>query len=213
MVEPAQIFTFFFVTLGPLKLIGPFVARTRELDLARSRQIALWAFTVATIAVVAGGLLGSNLLVMWRISMPALQLSGGIIFFLVAMRQLLEHYEPPREGAEPAPLPAAALPAAARLVFPMLLTPYGVAAAIALLASSASAERTATILGVLVAVMLMNLLAMWFARQLLVGPVLVILQVVGSVLAVMQVALSVQFVLTGLRALGVLPAGPTGIAG
>jgi len=208
MVEPAQIFTFFFVTLGPLKVIGPFVARTRDVDLARSRQIALWAFAVATLAVLAGALLGSNLLGAWRVSMPALQLSGGIVFFLVAMRQLLEQYELPREAAEPAPLPAATLAAAARLVFPILLTPYGVAAAIALLASSPSAERTVTILGLLVAVMILNLLAMWFARQLLVGPVLVVLQVIGSVLAVMQVALSVQFILTGLRALGVLPASP-----
>jgi multiple antibiotic resistance protein len=208
MVEPAQIFTFFFVTLGPLKAIGPFVARTREVDLARSRQIALWAFAVATLSVLAGGLLGSNLLVTWRVSMPALQLSGGIIFFLVAMRQLLEQYEAPRGAAEPAPLPDAPLAAAARLVFPILLTPYGVAAAIALLASSASVERTVTILGLLVSVMILNLLAMWFARQLLVGPVLVVLQVIGAVLAVMQVALSVQFILTGLRALGVLPAGP-----
>jgi multiple antibiotic resistance protein len=211
MVEPAQIFTFFFVTLGPLKAIGPFVVRTREIDLARSRQIALWAFAVATISVVAGGLLGSEMLVTWRVSMPALQLSGGLVFFLVAMRQLLEQYEPPREAAEHAPLPAAPLTAAARLVFPIPLTPYGVAAAIALLASSPSTERTMTILALLVAVMLLNLLAMWFARQLLVGPVIVVLQVVGSVLAVMQVALSVQFILTGLRALGVLPAaGPTG---
>jgi multiple antibiotic resistance protein len=211
MVEPAQIFTFFFVTLGPLKLIAPFVARTHDLDLARSRQIALWAFAVATVAVLAGGLLGSNLLVTWRVSMPALQLSGGLVFFLVAMRQLLEQYEPPRAAVEPAPLPPAPLAAAARLVFPILLTPYGVAAAIALLASSPSAERTVTIFGLLVAVMLLNLVAMWFARQLLVGPVLVVLQLIGSVLAVMQVALSVQFILTGLRALGVLPAaGPAG---
>src|SRR6478609_628986 len=90
MVEPAQIFTFFFVTLGPLKLIAPFAFRTRDVDLARSRRIGLWAFAVATISVLAGGLLGSNLLVTWRVSMPALQLSGGIVFFLVAMRQLLE---------------------------------------------------------------------------------------------------------------------------
>jgi multiple antibiotic resistance protein len=210
MVEPAQIFTFFFVTLGPLKVIAPFVARTREIDQARSRQIALWAFGVATLAVLAGALLGSNLLVTWRVSMPALQLSGGIVFFLVAMRQLLEQYEPAREPFEHAPLPPASLAAAARIVFPILLTPYGVAAAIALLASSPSGERTATILGLLVAVMLLNLLAMWFARQLLVGPVLVVLQVIGSVLAVMQVALSVQFILTGLRALGVLPAAGPG---
>ena len=210
MVEPTQIFTFFFVTLGPLKLIGPFVARTRDVDLARSRQIALWAFTVATLGVIAGGLLGSHLLVTWRVSMAALQLSGGIVFFLVALRHLLEHYEPPREAAEPPPLPAAPLTAAARLVFPMLLTPYGVAAAIALLASSPSAERTTTIIGLLAFVMILNLVAMWFARQILVGPVLVVLQLLGSILAVMQVALSVQFILTGLRALGVLPAAPAG---
>jgi len=208
MAEPAQIFTFFFVTLGPLKLIGPFAFRTRAVDLARSRQIALWAFAVATIGVVGGGLLGRSLLASWRVSLPALQLSGGIVFFLVAMRHLLEQYEPPREAAELPPLPDAPLAAAARLVFPILLTPYGVAAAIALLAASTSAERTTTIIGLLVGVMILNLVAMWFARQLLVGPVLVILQVLGSVLAVMQVALSVQFILTGLRALGVLPAAP-----
>ena len=109
MVEPAQIFTFFFVTLGPLKLIAPFAFRTRDVDLARSRRIGLWAFAVATISVLAGGLLGSNLLVTWRVSMPALQLSGGIVFFLVAMRQLLEQYEPAREAAEPPPLPDAPL--------------------------------------------------------------------------------------------------------
>lgn len=208
MVEPAQIFTFFFVTLGPLKLIGPFAFRTRAVDLAQSRRIALWAFTVATIGVVVGGLLGRNLLVNWRISLPALQLGGGIVFFLVALRHLLEQYEPPREAVDPPPLPAAPLAAAARLVSPLLLTPYGVAAAIALLAASGSAERTATILGLLVSVMVLNLIAMWYARQLLVGPVLVILQILGSVLAVMQVAMSVQFILTGLRALGVLPAVP-----
>lgn len=205
MVEPAQIFTFFFVTLGPLKVIAPFVLWTREVDMAQARRIALWAFGVATIGVIVGGLLGSRLLVEWRVSLPALQLSGGIVFFLVALRHLLEHYEPTREAAEPAPLPAAPLAAAARFVFPILLTPYGVAAAIALLASSPSAERTATIIGLLVFVMVLNLLAMWFARQILVGPVLVVLQVLGSILAVMQVALSVQFILTALRSLGVLP--------
>ena len=95
-------------------------------------------------------------------------------------------------------------------MFPIVLTPYGVAAAIALLASSPSAERTATILGPLTFVMLPNLAGMWFARQILIGPVLVVLQLLGSILAVMQVALSVEFILSGLRASGV-DAGSSGI--
>jgi small neutral amino acid transporter SnatA (MarC family) len=70
MVEPAQIFTFFFVTLGPLKADRSVRRRTRDVDPARARQIALWAFGVATLSVVAGGLLGSKMLVTWRVSMP-----------------------------------------------------------------------------------------------------------------------------------------------
>ena len=41
MLGPAEIFTFLFVMLGPLKLLGPFVQRTRGLDDATVRQIAL----------------------------------------------------------------------------------------------------------------------------------------------------------------------------
>jgi len=40
MIGAAQIFTIFFVTLGPLKLLGPFVQRTRGIDEATTRQIA-----------------------------------------------------------------------------------------------------------------------------------------------------------------------------
>ena len=42
-----RIFTFFFVTLGPLKVIASFVFWTREVDLARAREIALGAFGLA----------------------------------------------------------------------------------------------------------------------------------------------------------------------
>jgi multiple antibiotic resistance protein len=62
------------------------------------------------------------------------------------------------------------------------------------------------ILMLVVAVMIVNLAAMWFARRILVGFAIVVLQVVGAVLAVLQVALSVQLVLDGLRTLGVLAA-------
>ena len=58
MIGPAEIFTFLFVMLGPLKLLGPFVQRTRGLDDATVRQIAFWAFLIATAGIVAGGLIG-----------------------------------------------------------------------------------------------------------------------------------------------------------
>ena len=42
---------------------------------------------------------------------------------------------------------------------------------------------------------------MLYARRILVGPTIIVLQVLGAVLAVMQVGLSVQLILAGLRAL------------
>lgn len=203
MLGPAEIFTLFFVTLGPLKVLGPFAQRTRGLGDATVREIAVRAFVIATIAIVVGGLLGRVLLPKWHISLAAMELTGGIVFFLVALKQLLEQYEPSR--TEPAePLPASPTAAAARLVFPIVLTAYGIAAVIALLAESDRPERTATILILLLIVMVLDLLAMLYARRILVGPTIIVLQVLGAVLAVLQVGLSVQLILEGLRLLGVI---------
>lgn len=201
MIGPAEIFALFFVMLGPIKVLAPFVQRTRGLDEEHVRRIAWWAFVIATVAVVLGSLLGRALLANWRVSDAALLLAAGIVFFLVALRQLLEQYAP----SEPAPaetLPASPAAAASRLVFPMLLTPYGMAAVIALLATDL--QRTALVLGLAVLMMVLDLFAMLYARRILAGFMVIVLQVLGSVLAVLQVAMSVQLILGGLRALGIL---------
>jgi multiple antibiotic resistance protein len=205
ILGPAEIFTFLFVMLGPLKLLGPFAQRTRGLDDGTVRQIAFWAFVIATAGIVAGGLIGHAVLAKWHVSIPALQITAGIVFFLVAIRHVLEPYEPAHAPA-PEPLPPTPFAAALRLVFPIVLTPYGIAAVIALLAASTESTRTLTIFGLVLVVMVLNLAAMSFGRRILVGAVVIGLQVVGAVLAVLQVALSVQIILGALRSLGVLGA-------
>jgi multiple antibiotic resistance protein len=203
MLGIGEIFTIFFVTLGPLKVLGPFANRTRGIGDAEVHRIAWWAFLVATISATLGSLVGRTLLEKWHVSVPALTLTAGIIFFLVALKQLMEQYEP-APAVQPDQLPAAPLAAACRIVFPTVLTPYGIAAVMALLSASDDVARTSMILALLVLVMALDFLAMRFARRILVGLTMIILQVVGAVLAVLQVALSVQFIIVGLRSLGVL---------
>jgi len=203
MISPVKILILFFVTLGPLKTLGPFAARTQGIPEERLREIALRAFLIATVAVVGGGLLGEFLVGKWGISLPAMTLTAGIIFFLVALRQLLEQSNTGQAPA-PQPLPASSIAAGAQCVFPIVLTPYGIAAAITLLAGSEAAAPTATILALLVFVMCLDLAAMWFVRRILAGFTPLVLQVVGAVLAVLQVALSIQFILGGLRSLHVI---------
>lgn len=202
MIGPSEIFTILFVTLGPLKTLGPFAKRTHGLDDKVVRQIAVRAFLIAVPAVIVGSLIGQKMLEKWHVSLGALAIAAGIIFFLVALRQLLEQYVP-SETASPAPLPASPTAAAMRLLFPVVLTPYGIATVIVLLAASKDTQRIEIILALLVAVMVLDLLAMLFARRILVDWVVDVFQVLGAVLGVLQVALGIQFILKGLQALGV----------
>ena len=203
MLGLGEIFTLFFVTLGPLKVLGPFAQRTHGIDDAAVRKIAVMAFAIATIAVVIGAFVGRSLLEHWNISVGAMTLAAGIIFFLVAIRQNLEEYEPPHKGEQP-PLPERPLQAAMRLVFPIVLTPYGVAAVIALMAASGEAQRTEMIIVLLVGVMVLNLIAMIFAQKIMVGIWIVVLQLLGAVLGVLQVALSIQVMIVGLQLLKII---------
>src|SRR5215469_12991627 len=104
LLNPAEIFTLFFVMLGPLKILGPFAQRTR--DTPDPATIAWYAFLLATVGAIAGGFLGTVLLDKWHISVAALTVSGGIIFFLVAIRQLLAQYRPRGGAGSSEPLPA-----------------------------------------------------------------------------------------------------------
>jgi multiple antibiotic resistance protein len=196
-----KVFTLFFVMLGPIKLLGPFARATAMLPGAELRAMAVRITIIATLTAIAGGFLGRALLESWGIPIFALRLTAGLILFMVAFQLVLQPYQPP--AASPAPGTAVERPNAMKLVFPMVLTPYGIAAVIVLLALSHGAGRTGTIIVVLLVVMLLNLLAMAFVRPIL-GVVAPVLQAVGAVLAVLQLALSVQVILTALHGLGVL---------
>lgn len=202
LIGPAAIFMLLFITLGPLKLFGPFMQLTRDLDEAKLKQLAVRAFVLAVIAVVVGGFAGRILVEKWQISVAALTLATGIMFFLVGLSLVLAQYQPVH--AAPAPLPEAPMAAALRIAFPMVVTPYGVAAVILLLVKSPDAARIVVILAILFGVMVLNLLSMLYVRRIMGGVIVLTLQIVGAVLGVLQVALAVQIILRGLRDLGVL---------
>lgn len=200
----STVLVLFFITLGPFKLLGPFALQTRELDRPALRAIALRVFGVSVIATIFGGYLGMLLAAKWRISLPAMMLAAGIILFLVALQLVMKAYETP-DNAPPAPLPAAPLAATLRLTFPLVVTPYGIAALIALLAArGADGLAVVSVFAVVVVVLVLDLLAMLYVREIMQGAVLLVLQILGAVLGVLQVALAIQIMMAALRHLHVL---------
>lgn len=202
-----QLFTFLFVMLGPFKLLGPFTQMTRGLDDTQVRQIGVRAFGISVAAVVAGAFVGTVLMQNWNVSIAALTLAGGLIFLLVGLQLVLQQYEPPHPEVEQVPAAtsrASPFALAMRITFPAIVTPYGIAAVIVLVAQSDDIVSTGSILGIVIAIMVVNLLAMLYARWIMGGLTVVALQILGAVLGVLQVALAIQLIFRALTLLGVL---------
>lgn len=195
LASAANIFVILFIMLGPLKVLGPFFQATREMEATAARALAWKVFGLSAASVLLAGPAGTFLLHNWQISDPVMQLAGGLIFLLVALQLVLAQYEPPVPAADTGVM---------HLVFPVTVTPYGVAAVIAMMALSATTSRALVVLGLALAVIALDLLAMLFVRRIMrsIGPIP--LQILGAVLGVLQVALAMQFIVDALRDLGVV---------
>ncbi|HEY5849272.1 MAG TPA: MarC family protein [Lysobacter sp.] len=196
ILTTANAMLLFFIMLGPVKILAPFHRATATMEPKAVRRMATKVAVISATTLLIAGLVGSAMMQKWRISVPVMELTGGIVFLLVALKQVMEQYR------EPAPA-AASEPRLMHLVFPIVVTPYGIAALISLMALSGDLSRSTTLLAGVMAIMLVNLLAMMFVRQVMRGIGPLVLQIFGAVLAVQQVALALQLVVVALKGMGV----------
>lgn len=199
----AQIATYVFVMLGPVKILGPFATTTDSMPDADRRRLALTGTLIALITLLAAATLGVSTLGKWRISEGALQLAGGVIIFLAALKLILAQFSPSVDvQASVTPLPMRQI--LRGLIFPTIVTPQGLALIILIVAAyPALKAQVALAVG---GIMVLNLAVMLLARLILKAPGIgFALMIFGNVLGVLQVALGVQFIIGALRVIGVLP--------
>ncbi len=194
-----EAFTFLFIMLGPIKLLGPFAKITAGRSEPERRALALRAFVIALLTVLAASFIGQSLLEKWAVGQGALAIAGGILFFLFALNLVLGPYSDTLAVTRP---PAEKAPAAAVIqqLVPQIVTPWGIAAVIFILTFAPG--QTLTIVAILIGIMLLDLLAMFVAPKIL--PYIAFpLQIVGTVMGVLQVALSIQIIVLGLKLVAV----------
>ncbi len=196
--DTREIFTFLFIMLGPIKLLAPFAKMTATHSAAESRSLAFGGALIATLTVLAASFIGQAMLAKWGVSVGALAVAGGILFFLVALSLVLDPYGGSAAQAEPPPAPTTR--ALTWQLLPRIVTPYGIAAVILLLALMP--DRVTTIVVILLGIMLLDLIAMLCARSVL-RVVAFPLQILGTVMGVLQVALSVQMIVYGVKLIAV----------
>ncbi|MEZ5913822.1 MAG: MarC family protein [Paracoccaceae bacterium] len=194
-------FVTLFVVMDPIALAPLFIALTPGATQAHRLAVGLRACLVAAGMLTAFGLFGEQLLRFIGISLPAFRIAGGILLFLTALDMLFERRTQRRERqsadhADPSVFP---------LATPLIAGP-GALATMVLLVGEAGGDwaGTATVIGVMLAVMVLCFLAFAAAGLLerLLGHTgnLVITRLLGMLLA----ALSVQFVVDGVIGTGLI---------
>jgi multiple antibiotic resistance protein len=201
-ISPRKVFIMLFLMLGPIKVLMPFVNMTRGSDAAFRRRLATRAVLLSAAALAVAGLLGNGMLDNFNIAVPVLALTGGLVLFLVALQTVLQQAAGPARPKPDEPPPGLHL-AFSPLAFPIIVTPYGIAAVIVFAALAQGDYAVKLVVGGVVLVILaLDWLAMLFAETILrwLGPVL---QVFAVVLGITQIALGLQVIIHSLSMIGI----------
>lgn len=204
MIETGFLITAFatlFVVIDPPGLVPLFIALTQGMDTAHRRRLALRACIIAAILLTLFGLLGEQLLGFIGISMPAFRIAGGILLFLTALDMLFERRTQRREGQKSEPDHD---PSVFPLATPLIAGPGAIATMILLVGKTDDWFGTAAILGLMLVMMIATFLFLLASPPIerIMGRTgtIVITRLLGMLLA----ALSVQFVIDGVKGTGLV---------
>ncbi|WP_417250743.1 MarC family protein [Celeribacter sp.] len=196
-----------FVIIDPVGLAPLFVALTTGTDARHRRAVAFRAIAVSAGVLLLFGLFGEAVLGFAGISMPAFRIAGGVLLFLTALDMLFERRTKRREdqaSQSQADDHSPDDPSVFPLATPLIAGPGSIASVILLTGQAGTPLETVAVFAVVGLVLLLVLL-FFLAGGLLervLGPTGI--NVVTRLLGMLLAALSVQFVIDGLREMGAL---------
>ncbi|NBB97897.1 MAG: NAAT family transporter [Alphaproteobacteria bacterium] len=200
-------FVTLFVVIDPIGTAPLFLALTQGMSARQRRTVGLRACFIAALLLLAFAVAGEDFLRFIGISMPAFQIAGGLLLFLTALDMLFDRRSERRQNhADEGSGNLVDDPSVFPLAMPLIAGPGAMATMVLLINDTGGTwEGMALISGVMLAVVTLVLLAFLAAapleRILRRTGTMVLTRLFGLLLS----ALSVQFVLNGAMALGILP--------
>jgi multiple antibiotic resistance protein len=165
-ISAGEMLAFFFLLLGPIKIVGPFVKLTRGAEPRFCRQLAVRGILLAAGALGAAAFVGEKFLDNFRIGLPVLAITAGLILFLTALDTVMRQFRGPA-GADAEEIPLSSSLAVSPLAFPTIVTPSGIAAVIIFVTLSPDLAGKLTIGLLLLLILILDLLAMVYAEAIL----------------------------------------------
>lgn len=184
-----------FMLMGPIAIMPLFAAATAGADARLCRQIALRAYLVSLVTLSVAVFVGAAAMAGVGTSSSSLIFAAGLILTLTALRNILgtaasttaDHPSPPTVALGFMPI-----------AIPGIVTPVGVAVLIIFVSYFPALADKLAIIGVVAAIMTLNLGAMigarWFMTHVGAAPLFVL----GAIFGVLQAAMGVEMLISGL---------------
>ena len=207
MLEFALIcFTAFFATIAPFDVAGVFIAVTPGQTESKQRAMAIRGVVIAGAVLLVFVFLGELILRVMGITVPALRIAGGIMLFLMALDMVFARASGgvTTTVAETAEAEHKNDISVFPLATPLIAGPGAMGTAILLTTQSSDLiERAVIVPASLLAVLLITLALLLTGVRLHKFVSLTAQNVVHRIMGVLLAALSVQFVLNGLKDSGI----------
>jgi multiple antibiotic resistance protein len=191
--------------VDPLGALPAYLAMCECDDAAKRRRTAAKAAVAATMVLAAFAAGGQSLFRLLGLTLPAFQIAGGLILFLVAL-DMMRAQRPTKEGpGEVSEGRAKEDVAITPLAVPLLAGPAALSTVATLLSQAHGWEEAAAVYVAIAVTGAVTYLSLRLADPLfrLLGRTGI--QVLGRVLGLVLAGIAVQFIVNGLRAAGLAP--------
>ena len=203
--NPSEVILLLFATLGPVKVTIVCATLTAGASPQFLKRLALRSVLIAFAVCILFAVLGEAILRMFKVSIPAFQIGGGLVVLLFSLEMAMGGKNDEKDGdrspADKASEPSLDL-ATYPLAIPLMASVSGLIAIVSLLAQRDDLGAILFLATVIMGIMAINYLCLRSCKYLVraVGPT--VLQVVGRIMGVILVSLAVELILMGLIGLG-----------
>jgi multiple antibiotic resistance protein len=195
-------FSTLFAIVDPVTLAGPFLAMTATDSSDSRRRTALRAVGLSTAVLIFFAFAGQKILDLLGISLPAFQIAGGILLFVVSFDMIYgrphrsqQTEEEENEGAEKADV--AVFP----LAIPLLAGPGAIASVLMLSNRALTMISMVTLILAIGLVMVVSLVVLLLSGNILKFFGQITINTISRLMGIVVASLGVQFVISAVQAL------------
>lgn len=191
--------------VDPPGTVPAFMALTASYSPAKRRKTALVASVVATLTLMGFAAVGNVVFRGLGLTLPAFQIAGGIILFLVALDMIRAQRTTQEDPEDMKESESAGDVAVAPLAIPMLAGPAALSTVTVLMAQAKDTAEVSLVFGAVVLTGLICFLTLRSAEPIQKRLGKTGIHILGRVLGLVLAGIGVQFVLNGLKAAQLIP--------